>query len=66
MQEGQDQLGNDVKNDHQGNALKEGCCERREAQMGVSSTERMNTKRDLTRVTVKTSSETQMDVSVEG
>jgi len=35
VQEGWDQLGNDVKSDHQGKALKEGCHERREARMGV-------------------------------
>jgi len=47
VQEGQDQLGNSIKSDHQGKALKEGCHETREAQMGVYSIERMNIKRRL-------------------
>jgi len=34
-------------NDCQGKALKEGCHERDLAQMGVSSTEKTNTKRNL-------------------
>jgi len=54
FQEGQDQCRNDVKSDCQGKALKEGCCEREWAWESVSSTEKMNTKRDLTRVMVKT------------
>jgi len=47
VQEGWDQLRNDIKSYHQGKALKEGCCERREAWMGMSSTEKMNIKRKL-------------------
>ena len=34
-------------NDCQEKALKEGCCEREQAQMDVSSTEKTNTKEDL-------------------
>jgi len=37
---------NDVKSDHWGKALRE-CHERREAQVGVTSTEKMNTKKRL-------------------
>jgi len=44
-QEGQDQLRNGLKSDLWGKALKEGCHERRGAQMGVSLTEQMNTKK---------------------
>jgi len=47
VQEGWDRSRNNVKSDHQGKALKEGCHERREAWTGVSSTENMNTKRRL-------------------
>jgi len=38
-QEGHDQLKNEVKSDHQRKALREGCCERGEAQMGVINRE---------------------------
>ena len=34
-------------NDCQGKALREGCREREQTQMGVSSTEKTNTKEDL-------------------
>jgi len=40
-------------NDHQGKALREGCCEREMARMSVSSREKNNTKRNLARVTTK-------------
>jgi len=46
-------------NDLQGKALKEGCCEREWAQMGVSSTEKTNTKGNLARVMAKSWSEMQ-------
>jgi len=38
---------NDIKNDDQGKALKEGCHESIKAQMGVSSTEKTNTRKKL-------------------
>src|SRR5882724_10630295 len=44
---------------HQVKALKEGCHERKEARMGVSSREKMNTNNNLVRVTTKSKSETQ-------
>jgi len=40
-------------NDYQRKALKEGCYEREQAQAGVSSTEKTNTKGDLARVMTK-------------
>jgi len=46
-------------NDHQGKALKEGCCEREQAQVGVSSTEKTNTKEDLARAMTKSRSRMQ-------
>jgi len=52
-QVGQDQQRKDIMNDHQGEALKEGCCEREWAQMSVSSRDKTNTKRNLARVTTK-------------
>ena len=54
MQDGLAQYDNDVKSDHQGKALQEGCCERTKARMGVSSKEKTVTNKDLTRVMVKT------------
>jgi len=36
-------------NDHWEKALKEGCCEREQAQMDFSSIEKTNTKQDLAR-----------------
>ena len=46
-------------NEHQKKALKEGCHEREQAQMGVSPTEKTSTKQDLARVTAKSKSITQ-------
>ena len=46
-------------NRRQVKALREGCHERKEAQMGVSSREKMNTNKNLARVTTKSKSETQ-------
>ena len=46
-------------NDHQGTALREGCHERKEAWMGVSSREKKNTNRNLARATTKSKSRTQ-------
>jgi len=46
-------------NDCQGKALKEGCNEREWAWMGVSSTEKTNTKGDLARVMAKPKRKTQ-------
>ena len=43
-------------NDHQGKALREGCCEREWARVRVSSREKNNTKRNLVRATTKTKS----------
>ena len=56
--EGRDQQGKEITNDCQGKALKEGCHEREQAQMDVSSTEKTNTKEDLTRVMTKSKSRT--------
>src|SRR5882724_1093481 len=53
VQIGWDQFGKDVMNDHQGKALKEGCCEKERAQTGVFLIEETNTKGDLARVTAK-------------
>jgi len=58
-QEGRDQPRKDVMNRCQVKALREGCRERKEAQTGVSSREKMNTNRNLVRVTTKSKSETQ-------
>ena len=58
-QVGRDQQGKDVMNDHQGKALKEGCCEREWAWMSVSSREKNNTKKNLVRVTTKSKSRMQ-------
>jgi len=49
----------DVMNSHQVKALKEGCRERKEAQMSVSSREKKNTNRNLARGTTKSKSWTQ-------
>src|SRR5882724_766582 len=46
-------------NRHQVKALREGCHERNEAQMGVSSREKMKTNKNLARATTKSKSETQ-------
>jgi len=40
-------------------ALREGCHERKEARMGVSSREKINTNRNLVRVTTKSKRKTQ-------
>src|SRR5882724_5657863 len=58
-QEGRDWPRTDIMNRHQVKALREGCCERKEAQMGVSSREKINTNRNLVRATTKSKSETQ-------
>src|SRR5882724_6715175 len=43
-QGGQDRQGKDITNDHQGKALREGCCKKREwARMSVTSREKNNT-----------------------
>ena len=49
----------DIMNDHQGKALREGCCEREQAQMDVSSIDKTNTKEDLARAMTKSKSKTQ-------
>jgi len=46
-------------NRRQVKALREGCCERKEARTGVSSREKINTNKNLTRVTTKSKSKTQ-------
>jgi len=58
-QEGQDQPRKDVMNRRQVKALREGCRERKEAWMGVSSREKINTNRNLARATTKSKSEMQ-------
>src|SRR5882724_6433840 len=58
-QEGRDRPRKDIMNRHQVKALREGCHERKEAQMGVSSREKINTNRNLVRVTTKSKSEMQ-------
>ena len=58
-QEGRDQPRKDVMNRCQVKALREGCHERKEAQMGVVSREKINTNRNLARATTKSKSETQ-------
>jgi len=58
-QEGRDWPRKDVMNRHQVNALREGCRERKEAWMGVSSREKMNTNKNLVRATTKSKSEMQ-------
>ena len=49
----------DITNDHQEEALKEGCCEIEQAWMDVSSTEKTNTKEDLARAMTKSRSKMQ-------
>jgi len=56
---GQDQCRNDITNDHQEKALKEGCHEREQAWMDVSPIEKTNTKEDLARVMTKSRSKMQ-------
>src|SRR5882724_4275314 len=46
-------------NRHQKKALREGCHERKKARAGVSSREKMDTNKNLARVTTKSKSETQ-------
>ena len=46
-------------NEHQEKAFREGCCEREQAQMGVSPTEKTNTKGYLARVMTKSKSKMQ-------
>src|SRR5882724_3351184 len=58
-QEGRDQKGKDVTNDCQGKALREGCCERNEARVSVSSREKKDTNRNLARATTKSKSRMQ-------
>ena len=58
-QEDQDQPRKDIMNRHQVKALREGCCERKEAQMGVPSREKINTNKNLVRATTKSKSEMQ-------
>ena len=58
-QEGQDRPRKDIMNRHQVKALREGCHERKEAWMGVSSREKMNTNKNLARATTKSKSEMQ-------
>jgi len=45
--------------DHWEKALREGCHEREQAQVGVFSTEKTNTKEDLARAMTKSRSKTQ-------
>src|SRR5882724_3367188 len=59
VQKGRDRQRKDIEGDHQGKALKEGCCERRWARTGVSSREEINTNRHLARATTKSKSRTQ-------
>src|SRR5882724_1148606 len=58
-QKGRDQPREDIVNRHQVKALREGCHERKKAQMGVSSREKKNTNRNLARATTKSKSMTQ-------
>ena len=57
--EGRDQPRKDIINRHQVKALREGCHERKGAQTGVFSREKMNTNKNLARVTTKSKSKTQ-------
>ena len=57
VQIGQGQYRRDVTDDCQMKALKEGCCEREQAQTDVSSTVKTSTKRELARATTKSRSE---------
>jgi len=56
---GQDLYRIDTMKDGQGKALREGCCEREQAQKDVPSTEKTNTKEDLARATTKSGSKMQ-------
>src|SRR5882724_9626774 len=56
---GRDQPRKDIVNRHQVKALREGCHERKEAQMSVSSREKKNTNRNLARAATKSKSRTQ-------
>ena len=56
---GQDQWKKDITNECQEKALREGCHEREQAWMGVSSTEKTNTKEDLARAMTKSKSKMQ-------
>ena len=58
-QKGRDQPRKYIMNRCQVKALREGCCERKEAQMGVSSREKINTNRNLVRATTKSKSKMQ-------
>ena len=58
-QEGQDQPRKDIMNRCQVKALREGCCERKEARMSVSSREKKKTNWNLARVTTKSKSKMQ-------
>src|SRR5882724_3576344 len=48
---GQDQSRKDITNDHQGRALKEGCCEREWAWESVSLTEKTKSKSGMQTIT---------------
>ena len=52
-------MSQDVTNEHWEKALREGCHEREQAQTGVSSTEKTNTKWDLARAMTKSKSKMQ-------
>src|SRR5882724_8609205 len=58
-QKGRDWPRKDIMNRRQAKALREGCHERKEAQTGVSSREKINTNKNLARATTKSKSETQ-------
>jgi len=58
-QKGRDQPRKDIVNRCQVKALREGCCERKEAWMSVSSREKMNTNNNLARATTKSKSKMQ-------
>jgi len=53
VQGGWDPCRNEIKSDHWRKVLKEGCCAREMAWTDVSSTEKMDIKRDLARATVR-------------
>src|SRR5882724_13577240 len=58
-QEGQDRPRKDIMNRRGGKALSEDCCERKKAQMVVSSREKINNNKNLVRATTKSNSEMQ-------
>ena len=58
-QEGRDRPRKDIMNRCQVKALREACCERKEARTGISSREKINTNKNLARVTTKSKSEMQ-------